>query len=69
MKNAVLSDVTPCGSCMNRRFGGTYCLYHQGDKNQRARNNVSNEAHCAAGRFLQEPHGVTSHEDAFFRTC
>jgi hypothetical protein len=26
---------------MNRRFGGTYRFYHQGDKNQRARNNVN----------------------------
>jgi hypothetical protein len=23
MKNAVFLDVTPCGSCKNRRFGGT----------------------------------------------
>jgi hypothetical protein len=23
MKNGVFSDVTPCGSCKNRRFGGT----------------------------------------------
>jgi hypothetical protein len=23
MKNRVLLDVTPCGSCKNRRFGGT----------------------------------------------
>jgi hypothetical protein len=23
MKNAVIWDVTPCGSCKNRRFGGT----------------------------------------------
>jgi hypothetical protein len=23
MKNGVLFDVTPCGSCKNRRFGGT----------------------------------------------
>jgi hypothetical protein len=28
MKNAVLWDVTPCGSCRNRRFGGTYRLHH-----------------------------------------
>jgi hypothetical protein len=41
MKNSVLWDVMPCGSCKNRRFGGTYCLNHQGDKNRRARNNVS----------------------------
>jgi hypothetical protein len=24
MKNAVFWDVTPCGSCKNQRFGGTY---------------------------------------------
>jgi hypothetical protein len=23
MKNAVFWDITPCGSCVNRRFGGT----------------------------------------------
>jgi hypothetical protein len=23
MKNSVIWDVTPCGSCKNRRFGGT----------------------------------------------
>jgi hypothetical protein len=28
MKNAVFWDVTPCGSCKNRRFGGTYPLHH-----------------------------------------
>jgi hypothetical protein len=26
MKNAVLWDVTPCGSCKNRRFGGALVL-------------------------------------------
>jgi hypothetical protein len=41
MKNAVFSDVTPCGSCKNRCFGGTYRLHHQGDKNQKDKNNVS----------------------------
>jgi hypothetical protein len=50
MKNGVFWDVTPCGSCKSRRFGGTYSLLHQGDKN----------------RFLQEPHGVTSQKTAFF---
>jgi hypothetical protein len=39
MENAVFWDVTPCGSCKNRRFGGTYSLHHQGDQNRRARNN------------------------------
>jgi hypothetical protein len=32
MKNAVIWDVTPCGSCKNRHFGGKYRLHH-GDKN------------------------------------
>jgi hypothetical protein len=33
-KNGVFWDVTPCGSCKNRRFGGTWRLLHQGDKNR-----------------------------------
>jgi hypothetical protein len=41
MKNAVFWGVTPCGSCKNRRFGGTYRLHYQGDENRPARNNVS----------------------------
>jgi hypothetical protein len=41
-KNAVYWDVTPCGSCTNRRFGETYHLHHQSDKNWEARNNISN---------------------------
>jgi hypothetical protein len=41
MNNAVLLNVTTCDSCKNRRFGGTYHLYHQGEKNQQARNSVS----------------------------
>jgi hypothetical protein len=28
MKNAVFWNVTPCGSCKNRRFGGTYLLHY-----------------------------------------
>jgi hypothetical protein len=40
MENAVLWDVTLCGCCKIRRFGVIYRLYHQDDKNQRARNNV-----------------------------
>jgi hypothetical protein len=30
-----------CGSCRNRRFGGTYRLHQQGEKNYRANNNVN----------------------------
>jgi hypothetical protein len=32
MKNAVFFYVTPCGSCKNPHFEGTYCLHYQGDK-------------------------------------
>jgi hypothetical protein len=33
MKTAVVFwDVAPCGSCLNRRFGGTYRLHLQGRK-------------------------------------
>jgi hypothetical protein len=41
MKNAIFWDVTPCGCCKNRCLGEMYRLHHQGDKNRRARNNVS----------------------------
>jgi hypothetical protein len=34
VKNAVSWDMTSCGSCKNRRFGGTWRVHHQGDKNQ-----------------------------------
>jgi hypothetical protein len=34
VKNAVFCVVTPCGSCNNRRFGGTWRLLHQSDKNR-----------------------------------
>jgi hypothetical protein len=40
MKNAIFLDATPCGSCKNRRSGGTCRLHHQGEKNRRTRNNV-----------------------------
>jgi hypothetical protein len=53
MKNGVFWVVTPCGSCKNRRFGGTWRLLHQGEKNPKR-------------RFLQEPHGVTTQKTPFF---
>jgi hypothetical protein len=34
LKNGVFWDVTPCGSCKNRRFGGTQRLLHQDDNNR-----------------------------------
>jgi hypothetical protein len=36
LKNGVFWDVTPCGFCKKRRFGGTCRLHHQGDNDQRA---------------------------------
>jgi hypothetical protein len=41
LKNGVFWDVRPCGSCKNRRFGGTWRLLHQSDKNRLTRNNTS----------------------------
>jgi hypothetical protein len=38
MMNTVFWDMMPCGSCKNRRFGGTYRLHHKDGKNQRAKN-------------------------------
>jgi hypothetical protein len=35
--DAIFLDVTPCGSCNNRRFGWTYRLHHQGDQNPQTR--------------------------------
>jgi hypothetical protein len=40
-ENAVSWDVTPCGSCKKQRFGGTYALHQQGEKNRRVKHNVS----------------------------
>jgi hypothetical protein len=37
-------DAVSCGSCKNCRFGGTYRLHHQVDKNLRARKNVSSDS-------------------------
>jgi hypothetical protein len=34
MTNDVFWDVTPCGSCKNRRFEGNWRFLHQGDKNR-----------------------------------
>jgi hypothetical protein len=34
IQNGVFWEVTPCGSCKNRRFRGAWRLLHQGGKNQ-----------------------------------
>jgi hypothetical protein len=36
--NAVFWDMTQCGSCKNRRFGGTYLFHYHSEKNQQATN-------------------------------
>jgi hypothetical protein len=41
-KNAIFWDVMQCASCKKQRFGGMFCHHHQGEKNQRTGNNVSN---------------------------
>jgi hypothetical protein len=41
MKSAVYWYVTQRDCYKNIRFGGKYGLHHQGEKNLRARNNVS----------------------------
>jgi hypothetical protein len=58
MKNAAYWDMTQCSSYKNRRFGGMYRHNHQGETNQRARNNISG------------PHGVRPQNTAFLTsTC
>jgi hypothetical protein len=41
MKNAVFWDVTPCRSCVNRRFGGTYHVHLRGRKIRERGTNVA----------------------------
>jgi hypothetical protein len=38
MKNGAFCDVTLCGSCKSRRFGGTLRHHHQGHKIRLTRN-------------------------------
>jgi hypothetical protein len=50
LKNVVFWYVVSYGSCKNPRFGGTYRLHHQGEKNRWTRRNVS--------RNYQPTHGT-----------
>jgi hypothetical protein len=75
LKNGVFWDVTLCGSCKKRRFGGTKRFHHQGN---RVNANVpASLIHVTLMmealislkcRFLQEPHGVNIPEDAFLHS-
>jgi uncharacterized protein YqgQ len=40
VNNAAFWDITPSDSCKYRLFAGMYRLYHKGEKNRRAGNNV-----------------------------
>jgi hypothetical protein len=57
MKNGVCLDITPCGSCKNRYFGGEYRLHHQGD-NRRATNNAAKKYNVSMFRLLFTAHVV-----------
>jgi hypothetical protein len=54
MKNAVFWDVALCRSCVNRRFGGTYCFYLQ-DRKVNQVNNGKKQAETFAFLLL---HGI-----------
>jgi hypothetical protein len=79
LKNTVFLDITQCGSCKNRRFGGTYLLNHHHPLTVFLRSvlrslvtaDVSSSPILftlmmeAILRFLQEPQGVTSKTTVF----
>jgi hypothetical protein len=62
MKNVVFKDVSPCGSCRNRRYRGTYRLHLEGENNQRTKKTLAisavREMHCDRGRCLPHSHIV-----------
>jgi hypothetical protein len=74
--NAVFCDVTPCGSCKNRRLKGASRLQHIVFHLLVTANVVPNSLILSKLRwrryfpltrlFLHEPHGVTSKKTAFF---
>jgi hypothetical protein len=59
IKNGVFLDATPCGSCKNRRFGGTRRLHHQGDKNRWTKNVAQRASVASYGYVLSSPILVT----------
>jgi hypothetical protein len=66
LKNGAFWGVTPCASCKNGRFVGTWRLHNQGDKNRWTRN-VAITSNRRTQLFLQELHGVTSQKAPFLR--
>jgi hypothetical protein len=52
LKNALVWDVTPCGSFKNRNFGGKYRHRHRGGKNQQVMNQVNSSSNLVAKLLL-----------------
>jgi hypothetical protein len=52
MNNVAFWDVTPCDSCKNRLFGGTYRLHLQGESNQRTKNTLAVASECTTLRII-----------------
>jgi hypothetical protein len=46
MKNGVFWDVTPCGSCNNRRFGGNLRVLHPDEGGAKLLRNVGFKKNC-----------------------
>jgi hypothetical protein len=69
MKNGVFWDVMPCGSCKNRRFGGTSSSFIKVTRIGELGTTLaatSNRRTLRRSWFLQEPHGLTSQKTPFF---
>jgi hypothetical protein len=72
MKNAVFWDVALCGSCLNRRFGGTCRLHLQGGKNQlvtalATRSSESSLIRRPTRRHIPEDGILPSHRHEYLR--
>jgi hypothetical protein len=65
MKNAVFWDVTSCGFCKNRRFGGAYRLHHQGGLVQLLV--IANNPDDGGGKFLRNVGTNKSHMASHLR--
>jgi hypothetical protein len=74
MKDYILWDVAPCGSCKNQRFGRTCCHHLQGRKIPLARKSVSSlifstlkmeVTRSSETSVLTNPYGATSHKTTF----
>jgi hypothetical protein len=73
MKNGVFWDVTPGGSCKNRRFGGSasfISVTRIGElRTTLAVTSNRSRLRRNAKWLLQEPHGVTSQKTQFSIAC